>query len=260
MSSPDQPSLSDLPGRLLRLADRLEEYRTKYEATRDSRAIFTYAYVEITRTLASKLFQAEFKHPEWVVSLAEHFASHYVGALQAWDHDRENVPPAWKIVFETISRKRTSVLEDLVLAMTAHIVHDLPLSLVEVGLSATNGESHIFDFHHMNDVLASDIQPIADGVTARYEPFFRWLDHLERRHTVVLTNFGFRVSRGVAWYNACRLLDPLSEKAALQSITNSVVTLIDDVRKPPVWSLRLLFRGFRWIAALFRVWPKSRNP
>lgn len=152
----------------------------------------------------------------------------------------------------TIRLNRTSVLEDLVLAMTAPIVHDLPISLVEVGLCAIDGESHIYDFHHMNDVLAIDVQPIADGVTARYEPFFRWI-------TLVLTNFGFRASRGVAWYNANRLLDPVSHDAALNSLGKSVLTLVGDVRRPPLWSLRLLFRGLRFIAALFRVWPKPRK-
>jgi hypothetical protein len=259
-SATAQPGLSDLPGRLLRLADRLQKYVSKYETAKDSRAVFSYAYVTLTRTMANKLDEAKFRHPEWVVSLAEHFADRYFAALDAWDAPHEPVPEAWKIVFDTIRLKRTSVLEDLVLGMTAHIVHDLPISLVEVGLSATDGESYIYDFHHMNDVLAIDIQPIADGVTARYEPFFRWIDHLERRHTLVLTNFGFRMSRGVAWYNANRLLDPVSHNAALESGTKSVLTLVADVRRPPLWSLRLLFRGLRFVAALFRVWPKPRKP
>jgi Family of unknown function (DUF5995) len=77
MSTTAQPGLSDLPGRLLRLA-----YVAKYEASRDSRAVFTYAYVTITRTLANRLVDAKFEHPEWVVSLAEHFAAHYIAALE----------------------------------------------------------------------------------------------------------------------------------------------------------------------------------
>jgi hypothetical protein len=259
MSTIAQPCFSDLPARLHRLADQLDEYVCRYETKKDSRAIFTYAYVKITRTLADKIFQVEFQHPEWVGLLAEHFAAHYIQAMDSWDHIREEVPSAWKVVFETIALRRTSVIEDLVLAMTAHIVHDLPLSLTEVGLYTPAAESHIYDFHRMNDLLATDIQPIADGVAGRYEPFFRWIDHLERRHTLILTNFGFRVSRGVAWYNANRLMDDASRKAALGSITKSVQTLISDVRRPPVWSLRLLFRGLRWIAALFRVWPKPKK-
>lgn len=111
----------------------------------------------------------------------------------------------------------------------------------------------------MNELLAKDIQPIADEVTKRYEPWFHWLDHLEKRHTLVLTDFGFRVSRGLAWYNASRLLDPASQNAAHESVEKSVITLVNDVRRPPIWSLRLVFRGLRWIAGLFRAWPPPPN-
>ncbi len=248
-----------LQERLLLLANRLHEYVIQYEAKHDSRAIFTYAYVKITRTLADRLAGAGFSDAAWVVALAEHFAGHYVSALEASELKPPNVPPAWEVVFSTIGLQRTSVLEDLILAMTAHIVHDLPLSLVEVGLTGPGGESRIFDFQRMNDVLALAIQPIADGVTTRYEPFFRWLDQLERRHTVMFTNYGFRLSRGMAWYNCTRLLDGRSNQAALVSLTKSVVTLVDDVRKPPFWSLRIVLRGLRFVAAWFRRWPRNRE-
>lgn len=78
------------------------------------------------------LATANFPNPGWVVSLAESFAQHYFLALDAADQHKQ-VPEAWEKVFTTIRCRNTSVLEDLVFAMTAHIVHDLPLALVEVG-------------------------------------------------------------------------------------------------------------------------------
>ena len=159
-------------------------------------------------------------------------------------------------MFDAVHRKRTSVLEDLIFGMTAHIVHDLPLSLTEVGMSDSQGRSRIYDFHRMNDVLAVDIQPIANGVTDRYEPFFRWLDQLEQTQTLILTNFGFRLSRGVAWYNANRLLDPKSAELAHTAITRSVATLVETIQNPPFWSLRIVFRMLRFVATLFRRWPR----
>jgi hypothetical protein len=48
MSTLTQPSLTDLQGRLSRLADHLATYVCKYEAAKDSRALFTCAYVKIT--------------------------------------------------------------------------------------------------------------------------------------------------------------------------------------------------------------------
>jgi hypothetical protein len=236
----------------------LNDYVILYDAKKDSRAVFTFAYVTITKALAEALPLTSFNSPAWVVLLAEHFATLYMHALQTSETSPDNLPLAWKEVFQAIGLKRTSVLEDLIFSMTAHIVHDLPLALVEVGFSNPDGTSCIGDFHRMNDVLATNVQKIADAVSNRYEPVFRWLDQFEKRHTEILTNYGFRVSRGMAWYNANRLLDPKSAEDANGSINRTVVILVEDVRDPPVWSVRIILRGMRFLAGLLRRWPKAR--
>jgi hypothetical protein len=88
----------------------------------------------------------------------------------------EPLPPAWEKVFKTILAGRTSVLENLVFSITAHIVHDLPLALIEAGLG-TNGRSHIHDFHTVNDVMSDTIDAMQDQVSRRYSPLIYWLDH-----------------------------------------------------------------------------------
>jgi len=182
-----------------------------------------------------------------------------VDYLDAYDLQLD-VPKAWAEVFAVLKFKTTSVLEDLVFSMTAHIVNDLPLALIDVGLANPAQVSHIHDFHRMNDVLGSNVKAIEDDVLKRYEPAFRWLDHLEKGYDQILTNYGFRLSRGMAWYNACRLLDPASSNEAKDSIARSAVQLIENVRNPPGWSLRIVFRFARFVAALFRRWPKADTP
>lgn len=240
--------------RLLVLAGRLDEYARRYERQRDSRAVFTNTYAIITRTLASGVAEIGFHDPEWVTALAEAFAGHYIQALDAFDQNGDT-PRAWAEVFRVLKIKTTSVLEDLVFAMTAHIVNDLPLALLDVGLVDSRQVSHVRDFHKMNDVLGSNIQAIEESVLSRYEPAFKWLDHLGRGYDQILTNYGFRLSRGMAWYNAVRLLDPASAAEAKDSIERSAVQLIDNVRNPPMLSLRIAFRYLRYVAALFRRWP-----
>jgi len=56
LSRPDMMSMldqraSDLRARLALVADRLDSYVCVLEASQDSRAVFTFAYVKITRTL-----------------------------------------------------------------------------------------------------------------------------------------------------------------------------------------------------------------
>jgi uncharacterized protein DUF5995 len=243
-----------LESQLLSLAARLDLYRIRYEAMHDSRAVFTYAYVNITRFLASGLATSQFQNPDWVVGLARAFADEYFQALDAADQNRP-VPEAWQKVFTTI-RTRTSVLEDLIFAMTAHIVHDLPVALIHVGMADQNSVSHIRDFHRMNDVLGDNVQRIEDIVLRRYAPMLRWIDHLEKGYDQILSNYGFRLSRGMAWYNANRLLDPMSSAEAKASIIRSVIILIDNVRNPTFWPVRLLFRFGRFFVGLFRRWPR----
>src|SRR4030095_6125363 len=102
----------------------------------------------------------------------------------------EDTPKAWAEVFRVLKLKTTSVLEDLVFAMTAHIVSDLPLGLLEVGLEDRGHVSHIHDFHSMNDVLGSNIKAIEDDILKRYEPVFSWVDNLGNGFDQILTNYG----------------------------------------------------------------------
>ena len=64
--------------RLLALAVRLDERARIYERQKDSRAVFTFTYALITRTLASGISQTGFHDKEWVTSLAETFGGLYV--------------------------------------------------------------------------------------------------------------------------------------------------------------------------------------
>ncbi|MGH9199510.1 MAG: DUF5995 family protein, partial [Acidimicrobiia bacterium] len=197
---------STIASRLDAIAERLDSYVARYERARDSRCVFTYAYAIMTRSIRDEIHQSGIADPEWVVALAETFAAQYFEALDAYDQG-EPLPPAWDKVFKTILARRTSVLEDLVFGITAHIVHDLPLALIDVGL-ATNGRSHIHDFHTVNAMMSGMIDTMQDQVARRYSPLIHWLDWMIEGYDEILSNYGIRMSRGLAWYNAERLLDP----------------------------------------------------
>jgi hypothetical protein len=244
--------------RLLSIAVRLDERARSYERQKDSRAVFTHTYALITRTLASGIGQTGFKDEEWVTSLAESFARLYFQALDASDQNGVT-PKVWAEVFRVLKTERTTVLEDLVFAMTAHIVNDLPLALEQVGLTDSQQVSHIRDFHLVNDILGNNIEVIENDVLQRYEPILQWLDYFDRGFDQILTNYGFRLSRGLAWYNAVRFLDPSSADEAHVSVERSALKLIENVRRPPIFSVRVLFRFLRFLAAVFRTWPKDHG-
>ena len=253
---PDVSAPDSLHARLQAIVDRLDTVRRRYERARDSRCVFAYAYAVITRQIDHDLHTIHFQDPAWIVTLAEVFVGRYFAALEAYDRS-QLASRAWQTVLDAICSRRSSVLEDLVFAITAHIVHDLPLALGDVGLADGQGRSRLHDFDAVNDIMGHAMDRIRRDVTRRYSPGLRWLDQIERRYDLILTDYGIRMSRALAWYNAERLLAPDCHQDAADAIELSPVVLVQEVTHPPLASARLLLRAARAFAALFRRWPNS---
>jgi hypothetical protein len=143
--------------------------------------------------------------------------------------------------------------------MAVHILHDLPLALGDVSAGARPDAARVYDFHAVNDMMASSIDEIQATTARRYSPYISWLDQLGHRYDEILTNYGVRLSRGMAWYNALRLADERSAAHAAESIERSPIVVIDGIVRPPIWSLRVLLRFARWIVSFLRVWPDERT-
>jgi hypothetical protein len=242
--------LRDLERTLLDIAARLERERS-------SRCVFAHTYSLMTRRIAEDLPHAPQVDAAWITDLAEAFGRRYVAALNARDED---LSPAWRHAFALMDERRTSVLEDLVFAMTVHIVHDLPLALGDVSPGRSPLDDHIYDFHAINAMMASSIEPIVDATARRYGRYVKWLDRLGREYDNVLTDYGVRMSRGLAWYNAVRLADERSGEHTRAAIENSPIALIDDIAKPRIRSVRVVLRVGRWLVSFLRTWPKPDDP
>jgi hypothetical protein len=249
-------SAAEFHERLDVLSARLEARALELDRRKDSRAVFTHAYSLMTAQIAAELPTDAGFDPGWTVSLAEAFAGRYLAALDAFDRGQD-VPPAWDTVFRAICDRRTSVLEDLVFAMSAHIVRDLPHALLEVGLRDSAGRPRIHDFQAVNDVLGHEIQPIVDATSRRYGRYLKILDRLGKPYDRIVTNYGIRLSRGMAWYNATRLENPDESPRAAASIEESPAVLVDQVLNPPGWSLRIGLRFLRWVLGFLRKWPSK---
>lgn len=249
------PAEAELQARLEALAQRLDKRRIALEQARDSRCVFTCAYVLITRRIALGVPSAGYVDAGWVIDLAEAFAGLYLDALDASAAGR-SAGGAWDCVFDAIDRRHSSVLEDLVFSMTAHIIHDLPLALERVGLDGQDG-SHIHDFHAVNRAMGDGIDEIETAISKRYAPWVRWLDHLGRPYSRILSNYGIRVARGLAWYNALRMADPASTATARESTVRSVQEFVAQILHAPVWTLRTGLRLGRFVVGLLRRWPSN---
>ena len=242
--------------RLEALAARLDARARALEAHKDARCVFTHAYALMTRRLAAELPAGEIGDPGWVVDLAEAFAEKYFRALEMYDRGGEP-PAAWQAVFATIGSRRTSVLEELAFGVYAHIVRDLPHTLQEVGLTDSGGRSRLRDHHTVTAIVGRAIDDVQAAVSERYGPYVRALDRIGNGYDEILTNYGIRLSRGMAWYNAERLGDPSSAASAAAALEKSTSVFVAQVMNPPLVSLRAFLRASRWCAAFLRRWPHT---
>ena len=256
------------------LAERLAAYVERYEAAHDTRAVFAYLYLELTRTLATSLAVGEprFGDPRWVAGLAERLAAEYFTATDAMDAWRDetrgvvpltsaddipsDVPEPWREVFWAISEGRSYVLEDALFSMMAHISYDLPLALRRMS-RRTDVAAHLADFHGMNDVLGAAVDVVQGELADRYCWWLASLDHLLARDDELLSNYGVRVARGMAWYNFQRLLDADTVADAERSIRTSTGSFIRQVREPGNWVLSAGLRTARTFVPERRRWPPA---
>ena len=264
--------------RIAEVASRLAEYLKRYDAAHDTRAAFAYTYFRLTTELEGALRSGDpvFTDPLWVADLAASLASEYFVAMDGidnWITTRPNgrgaqvkasdlpdsIPQPWREVYAASSTGRSYVLEDVLFAMMAHISYDLPVALRRLS-DRTNVRCHIADYHQMNSVLGAAIDGIQDELASRYSRGLADLDRLFTREDELLSNYGIRVSRGMAWYNFERLLDPSASEQAVRSIRTSTGALINEVQAPDDWKLRLALQLARRLIPSRRQWPATDRP
>jgi hypothetical protein len=268
---PDGVGADPAQAKVTAVAERLETYLYRYDAERDHRAAFAYVYLRLTRSLAAALAEGQpaFGDPNWVADLSVALAERYFSAMDGIDgwlatarphrpsHPGDlphSVPRPWRDQYAASSVPRSYVLEDVLFSMMAHMSYDLPLALLDLD-GRQGGESRIADFHRMNDVLAACIDAVQSGLATRYWRALAGLDNLFTQQDELLSNYGVRVARGMAWFNSDRLRDPLGSADAEGSIQRSTAGLIAEVRAPNDPKLRAALRVARWLIPARRTWP-----
>jgi hypothetical protein len=72
----------------------------------------------------------------------------------------------------------------------------------------------------------------------------------------VLTDYGIRVARGMAWYNAERLLDPEMRAQTQRALDRSTEVFVRRVLAPRATAVHALaLGGVRLLTSLLRRWP-----
>jgi hypothetical protein len=189
----------------------MEALLARFDASGDFRAVFVRSYRSVTERMESAIRSSVFEDAVWMEALDVQFAQEYFDALDAYESGAESVPACWKLCFELAVQKKTTVLQDLVLGMNAHILHDLPIALNKIGIEAAQRPLRLRDHQKVDQVLGGQIEVVQDEVTRHYSWVLGSLDRLVGREDELLTGVGILSARRNAWMMAVQLADAVSE-------------------------------------------------
>ena len=190
------------------LVRRLRRQWRRFDATCDHRAVIGYSYLTITKGLRDDLATPRpglVRHRRWMTYLITTFSNRY---FRAFRHFRrgEPVAAAWRRTFEAADEGDANAGQDVLLFSNAHVQHDLPFALEEMGLRARSGASHKPDHDAVNAINAAVFDPIEKYIAAHYDPSFEVFDLPVPAEELGVLEM-IKAWREGAWRNGERLLN-----------------------------------------------------
>jgi hypothetical protein len=190
------------------LVRRLRRQWRRFDATCDHRAVISYSYLLITKGLRDDLAKPQpglVHHRRWMTYLITTFSNRY---FRAFRHHRrgEPVADAWRLTFEAAAAGDANAGQDVLLFSNAHVQHDLPFALEEMGLRARSGASHKPDHDAVNAINAAVFDPIEKYIASHYDPSFELFDLPIPAEELGVIEF-IKAWREGAWRNGERLLN-----------------------------------------------------
>lgn len=202
------PLLRDTTGgsTIQQVLERMDRLFERWEAARDNRAVFLLSYRIVTEVMRESVGKGRFQDNEWMERLDVQFAQEFFDAVDA-DESGSAFPECWRVAFELARKLETTVLQDLLLGMNAHIVHDLPVALVKVGTAAEKRSLRLRDHERVNEIWIGLIDRIQNEATSRYSWLLGLLDRVAGTRDELLTRTGILSARTAAWAAAVALFD-----------------------------------------------------
>lgn len=151
--------------------DEVDRMRTRWatlDAACSPHAVFALTYLYMTTALRDTVTAGYYDDGERMSNFTVAFAARYSAAIDARLSGTGATPTLpWQEAFGYSESGYSSVQEDLVLGMNAHINYDLSFIVLEVSTLATKD-----DYDRINDVLNLMIAGVTSDLAARYDPIF----------------------------------------------------------------------------------------
>ena len=210
--------------------DCMRDTLQRFHAAGDKRAIFLRLYYIMTLEVHAAIHglgdyrgKQIFLDAEWVRRLSGKFATLYFKALDT--HGREpdkRVERAWKTAEAAARSARSTVVQNALLGINAHINYDLPRAIaanLDFGEFADSPTMHLrkFDHDQVNNLLVRTLRPIQDVLARDYGPGIALVDNL-------LGNLDERLSEvGLSYYRERVWWDALTYASARKHSTEAIV-------------------------------------
>lgn len=176
LALPYDPASPDdcIAGRVQCVDKTIREMTRRFDALAsscDHAAIFSLTYLRVTEEYRRTVDRPFFDDAAFVNYEDTVFAHYYFRAFDAWSAGRvEDVPPAWRIAFDTADRRGVSATGDLLLGINAHVQRDLPLVLYAAGLVRPDGTSRKADHDRVNVILNRVADDVLAEIARRFDP------------------------------------------------------------------------------------------
>jgi hypothetical protein len=180
-----------------------------FHKTHDRRAIFLRLYYMMTLEVHAAINSCGdyedrqvFMDPAWVFRLSGKFSTLYFKSLVTPEGDR-----AWRLAYEVAERRGSSVVENGLLGINAHINFDLPRAIAKNlegdDLSDfTTVQKRKFDHDQVNNLLVRTLNPVQRVLARDYEPGIAAADWLLGSLDEKVSAEALRHYRERVWWDA----------------------------------------------------------
>ncbi|MFB7723299.1 DUF5995 family protein [Nocardia sp. NPDC056100] len=206
----------------------MESRATVMKADCDDNAPLLLSYLHTTkgeREIARE--RGGFEHPAHVNDWSTTYAHHYFDAIDNYyvNGRPDLVPESWKQNFRASDDHSLTVFGNVAVAYNAHITHDLPIVIADMGVTAPDGTSYKPDHEKINELLAAAEEGTVAELAALYgavDPAMAAPYEMEPL-TAIAFGQAIQIWREYAWRGGEQLLlapTPEAKRAVEQQIDN----------------------------------------
>lgn len=204
---------------------------------------FAVLYRSVTARVAEGIGTGFFDDPARMERLDVVFARRYLDALDAF-RDGGRPTRSWDVAFGAADDATATVLQHLLVGISAHINLDLGIAAAAVAPGEALPRLRR-DFDRINEILAAMTRR-AQGALATVSPWLGLLDRLGGRTDDEIVHFSIEVARSEAWSFAVELA-PLEQRDWARPIASRdriIARLGRRIRRPglltgALWLIRL---------------------